>query len=187
MKLKLSTGIIMVTPNKLSQKQVFSCTVFTVDEERYQGDAGEFTRYSVRHPGAAVFLPVTSDGKLLLVKQYRASIGVSLLEAPAGTLDPNESPLECAKREIQEEVDMKAEEWTDLGELYPAPGFCDEKQYLFLAKGLSPSSLPGDEDEDIEVVEISASEVEQAIAEGAILDGKTIALFARAKWRSLIS
>ncbi|MCB0331170.1 MAG: NUDIX hydrolase [Bdellovibrionales bacterium] len=171
---------------RVSQQQVFACSIFSVDEEEFSYRDKSFTRYSVRHPGAAVFLPKTENGSLLLVRQFRAPLMSYLLEAPAGTLGIGEVPLDCAKREIQEEVGMRAEQWISLGELYPAPGFCDERQFLFLASELHPSSLPQDEDEDIEVVEYSVTEVERGIADGEIVDGKTVALFSRARFGGLI-
>ncbi len=149
-------------------------------EDELEHEGRSFARVTVLHPGAAVFLPLDEDNNLLLVRQYRHPIGQMLLEAPAGTLEPNEEPLTCAKREIQEEVGMSAATWTPLGTLYPAPGFCSELQHLFLARDLTPApDAEQDEDEFIEVVPLSIGEVEEKIHSGEICDAKTIALYYR--------
>jgi ADP-ribose pyrophosphatase len=103
------------------------------------------------------------------------------LEAPAGTLERGEEPLGCAQREIQEEVGMQAKQWESLGTLYPAPGFCDEVQYLFVARELTPSHLPADEDEEITIVEMMQPEILNAIRTGDICDGKTLAIILKAQ------
>lgn len=141
----------------------------------------------VRHPGAVVMLPQTSSGRLLLVRQYRAAIDKQLLEFPAGTLEVGEEPLDCAQRELQEEVKFRAQIWQSLGILYPAPGFCDELQHLFYATGLVAASLPCDDDEHISVEEYSVSQVEAAITDGALCDSKSIAIFYRAKLSGVLA
>ena len=104
-----------------------------------------------------------------------------MYEFPAGTLEVNEDPQACAHRELAEEAGVAATHWISLGELFPAPGFCTEKQHLYFASGLSPHRLQGDEDEIIEPLEFSVREVEELIASGNMRDGKSIAAFAIAK------
>lgn len=140
----------------------------------------------VRHPGAVVILPLTLHGEILVIRQYRHALATSILELPAGTLEVGESPNACASREIVEEVGYRAGTMLDLGVLYPAPGFCDEKQYLFLATDLSPASAPGDDDEFIEVVPMSAAGIREAIKSGELSDAKSIAAFYRAELRGLL-
>lgn len=173
----------MDLPILTERNEVLRTKIFTLVEESYSraDREGTFTRIKIEHPGAAVILPQKSDGTLLLVSQYRAALQRVILEFPAGTLEPKEDPLECAKREIVEEVGFAASEWRSLGELFPAPGFCDEKQHLFFASALSPAEMKLDEDEMIEVVEMSAAEVETAIASNLIVDAKSVSLFFRAK------
>lgn len=137
-------------------------------------------RFVVRHPGAVVILPVTAEGKCVAIKQYRHAIAETILEFPAGTLEAGELPADCAAREIQEEIGYAATSWKDLGVLVSAPGFCDEKLYAYLAQGLHEQNLPGDEDEDIEVVELTKAEVEAAIRSGEMKDAKSIVAYARA-------
>lgn len=123
---------------------------------------------------------------MLLLRQYRHALREWILEIPAGTLAPGEAPLDCAKREIQEETGFAASEWTQLGTLYPSPGFCNEVQHLFAASNLHASRLDADEDEQIEVVEVSLSELDQLVTRGEIRDAKTLASILLVKMAGLI-
>lgn len=131
----------------------------------------------LHHPGAVVIIPLFENNDLLCVRQYRASIDQWIIEFPAGTLEPREQPHSCAQRELIEECDYKAQQWTTLGELLPAPGFCDERQYLFLAQDLSPEPGICDDDEFIETLRLSLNQFEERILCGDVLDAKTIASF----------
>ena len=93
----------------------------------------------VDHPGAAAAL-VVKDGRVLMVEQYRPAAGRNMLELPAGTIDLNESPLHCAQRELKEETGYTAEEWEEMGHIYPTPGYTNEILHLFFASGLSKGS-----------------------------------------------
>ena len=95
-------------------------------------------RQVVKHPGAVVILPQLADGRLLPIAQYRCAVGETVLEFPAGTLEPGEAPLACARRELIEETGYRADHWHALGTIYSSPGFCDERLHLFLASGLVP-------------------------------------------------
>ena len=116
-----------------------------------------------------------------MIAQYRFAVGETLLEFPAGTLEPGEAPLECARRELIEETGYRADHWRALGIIYPSPGYCDEQQHLFMATGLVPEHAAGDEDEILEVKGLTVQEVERAIADGTLVDAKSIAAYARAK------
>ncbi|HAC65266.1 MAG TPA: NUDIX hydrolase [Cyanothece sp. UBA12306] len=137
----------------------------------------------IRHPGGALAVPITSEGKLVLVKQYRFAVEGRLLEFPAGTLEANEEPAETIKREICEETGYKANKWHYLGKFPLAPGYSDEYIYPFLAQDLQKLENPPtqDEDEDIEVVLMTFSEFEAAIATGELVDAKSITSFLMAK------
>jgi ADP-ribose pyrophosphatase len=126
-------------------------------------------------------MPQLADGRLILIAQYRFAVGETLLEFPAGTLEPDEAPLECARRELIEETGYRADHWHALGVIYPSPGYCDEQQHLFVASGLVPDQAAGDEDEILEVKRLTVQEVERAIADGTLIDAKSIAAYARAK------
>lgn len=151
-----------------------------VVEEDYTDNSGhEHTARFIKHPGAVVILPIDESGKIIFARQYRHPIKKWILELPAGTIDSNEEPILCAKRELQEEVHLSAENWADIGILTPTPGFCDEIQYCFVARELSASVLAGDSDEFIEPMPLTKEQVQDKIASGEIGDAKTIALFYR--------
>jgi ADP-ribose pyrophosphatase len=137
----------------------------------------------VRHPGGALAVPVTPDGKLVLVRQYRFAVENWLLEFPAGTVESHEDPAATIGREIEEETGYRASQWLKLGQFYLAPGYSDEIIYAFLAQGLEKLESPPaqDEDEDIETVLMSPQEFEQAVLGGAPIDAKSIASFVLAK------
>ena len=146
------------------------------------GHEGEYG--SIIHPGAALAVPVTNEGKIIILRQYRFAVSRYLLEFPAGTLEKGETPLNTIKREIQEETGYSAENWDKLGVLVPAPGYADEEIHLFLARELSKlANIPsGDLDEDIEVLILEPLELDNIIASGKeILDGKTVTAWFRAK------
>jgi ADP-ribose pyrophosphatase len=124
-------------------------------------------------------VPITPDGKLVLVRQYRFAVATRLLEFPAGTVEANESPAETVKREIEEETGYTANEWHYIGQFPLAPGYSDEYIHTFLAKDLQKLNHPPqqDEDEDIEVVLMTPEELEQAILAGEAVDAKSISSF----------
>ncbi len=133
----------------------------------------------IRHPGGALAVPVTPEGKLILVRQYRFAVQGRLLEFPAGTVEVNEKPLETIQREIQEETGYHAKQWDKLGEFFLAPGYSDEIIYAFLARDLEKLETPPekDVDEDIETVFFTPQELEKAILEGEPIDAKSVTSF----------
>jgi ADP-ribose pyrophosphatase len=133
----------------------------------------------VRHPGGALVVPVTPEGKLVLVRQYRFAVEGRILEFPAGTVEVNEDPAATIKREIEEETGYRAHKWRSLGKFSLAPGYSDEYIYPFLAEDLEKLEKPPaqDDDEDIEVVLFSPEELERAILAGEAIDAKSIASF----------
>lgn len=143
-------------------------------------------REVVEHPGAVVILPVLDDGNLLMIEQYRHPIETFLFEFPAGTLEKNESPEDCASRELVEETSMRASKLESLGIVYPAPGFCNEVQYLFVAHGLTPEQGTTDPGEVIETRAMHISEIKKAIGEGRITDSKSISILYRAFLRGFV-
>ena len=137
----------------------------------------------VRHPGGALAVPITPEGKLVLVRQYRFAIQGRILEFPAGTVERNEDPLETIQREIAEETGYTAGKWDKLGEFFLAPGYSDEIIYAFLARDLQKLETPPakDEDEDIETVLLTPEELEKAILDGEPVDAKSISSFLLAR------
>jgi ADP-ribose pyrophosphatase len=137
----------------------------------------------IHHPGASAMIPMSGDDNVILIKQYRHAIGDFIWEIPAGTLDPNETPLECAKRELIEETGFSANTWQKLGEITPLPGYSNERIHMFLAADLVPAEQDLDKDEMLDVHEVSLGKAVEMIHEGAIQDSKTIAgLFMTTKW-----
>lgn len=138
----------------------------------------------IRHPGGALAVPLTPDGKLVLVDQYRFALKQRLLEFPAGTVESSEKAAETIKRELEEETGYRAHQWQDLGKFPLAPGYSDEYIYSFLATNLEPLDTPPDqdEDEDIEIVFYTPEELEQLIHSGdANVDAKSIASYYMAR------
>ncbi len=143
--------------------------------ETYQFDKKTKVTEIIVHPGAAVILPIDPEGRIILIKQWRRAVDDIILELPAGTLEENEDPLDCAKRELQEETGFAARKVTPMGGFFSAPGFCSEYLHLFLAEDLTPSPLEPDEDEMIDLVPVTLKEAKQMIEQNKIRDAKTIA------------
>ena len=129
----------------------------------------------VSHPGAVVMLAIDADGRILWVRQHRWAVKRDLLELPAGTLEHDEPPDKCARRELAEETGFAAATWLELGGFYSAPGFCDEYLTAYLATDLTPEQADGDEDEDISVEALTLEESLSRIVAGEIVDAKSLA------------
>tara|TARA_B100000945_G_scaffold318661_1_gene324011 strand:- start:1065 stop:1625 length:561 start_codon:yes stop_codon:yes gene_type:complete len=177
---------------KLFKKAIFKEKIselkskkFSFEINRIQLPNGHEDEYGyIKHPGAALAVPITNDNKVVILRQYRFAVSRYLLEFPAGTLEIEETPINSIKREIQEETGYKAERWDALGTLVPAPGYADEEIYLFLARDLSKLKVEvkGDLDEDIQVLIMDPEELDNVISNGnEILDAKTITAWFRAK------
>ncbi|HTY52769.1 MAG TPA: NUDIX hydrolase [Methanomicrobiales archaeon] len=151
-----------------------------VVRELYRLPSGKEKERVVIHPGdAAAMLPIEGDTCILL-RQFRFAIGEELCEAPAGAMDPGETPLDTAKRELIEETGLAGETFIPRGFIYTTPGFTTEKIHLFEVRGLTPShAFAKDEDEEIEVVRVPITGLLAMVRDGRIRDAKTIALVAR--------
>ena len=160
---------------QLRSERIFDGRIVTlrVDAVSLPG-GGETVREVVEHKDAAVMVPLDDDGNVVMVRQYRYAVGQVVLEVPAGLMEDSESPEECARRELQEEIGYAATDMTPLGGFWPSPGFCDEFIHAFLARGLKASRLAADEDENIEVVRYPVARVVEMIRTGEIRDAKTI-------------
>jgi ADP-ribose pyrophosphatase len=136
---------------------------------------GKITQKTIlRHPGAVAMVPLTGEGDVILVEQYRFAIRQNILEIPAGTLEPGEDPIKCAERELQEEAGFFPGELVFLADLVMIPGISNESIKLYLARDLRPSRLPADDDELIQVIKMPFSEALEQIRSGKIRDAKTI-------------
>jgi ADP-ribose pyrophosphatase len=176
------------SPTYLEQRLFYRGRKFNFDVHTLRLPNGvEGNWECIRHPGGALAVPITSEGKLVLVKQYRFAVEGRILEFPAGTLEVNEDASITIQREIEEETGYHAQKWNYLGQFPLAPGYSDEYIYAFLAQDLEKLEQPPqqDDDEDIEVILMSFDEFEQAILAGELIDAKSIASFFMAKlWLS---
>lgn len=133
----------------------------------------EATREVIRHVGAAAVVPLTDEGNVILVRQYRYPFSQVMLEIPAGKLDIGENPIDCAKRELIEETGNDAKEFVYLGAFYPSVAMLNEVIHLYLAKNMTLRETNLDEDEFLHVEQRPLGEVVEAVMRGEIPDGKT--------------
>ncbi len=137
---------------------------------------GEIIRDVIEHPGAAVIVPVLDDGRVVLIRNLRRTVGKALWELPAGTLEEGEPPVECAARELEEETGYRAKTIKPLTEFFASPGILTERMHGYLATGLERTAQALDESEEIEVFPLPSWQLRDMLKEGHIEDGKTIAL-----------
>jgi ADP-ribose pyrophosphatase len=162
-------------------RKVFEGRIFSVHVETIPlPKGGELQAEIVRHPGSVVIIPVTANGDIVLVRQYRHAIGRRAWELPAGSLKPGEDVERAARRECQEETGSIPSRIERLGSFFPTPGYCDEEMTFYMATGLRPPD-PGDEeahqdeDEDLEARAFAPDVLRQMVASGEIVDLKTVA------------
>lgn len=159
----------------ISSRELLETKLFKITEEvATDSDGFQIKRLIVRHPGSAVMMPVDEKDRVLLVKQFRLPAERELWELPAGRMDPGESPLQAAKRELREETGYKAKKWVKLASFWATPGYVDEKMNLFLALDLVQGEQEPMEDERIEMRWFSKRELRDLISEGKMFDGKTM-------------
>jgi ADP-ribose pyrophosphatase len=132
---------------------------------------------AVRHRGSVVIIAVPEPGHLVLIRQYRPVIGRWIWELPAGSLDADETPDTAVVRECEEEIGLTPRRVTRLGSWYPTPGFCDELMHFYLCQDLAPPAGPvsRDDDEQIEPATVSFDVLRAMIADGRVVDLKTVA------------
>jgi len=158
-----------------SSKTVHTGRVFTLAVDNVTLSNGITIDIDViRHPGAAAIVPLMSKSSVILIKQYRYAVGGYIWEIPAGTLNPGESPIECAKRELVEETGYSSDKLEKLTEIVPVPGYSDERIHIYLATGLVKAVQNLDRDEMLNVHEINMDDALKMIAKGEIIDSKTI-------------
>jgi len=148
---------------------------FRVVRETVTTGAGKTkTREIVRHPGACVIVPLLDDGRVCLIRNWRIAVGKTLIELPAGTLEPPEPPHVAAERELIEETGYRAAKIEFLHAFFLSPGILDEKMHLYLATGLTAGQTAREEGEEIENWLVPWDEAIAMIFRGEIEDAKTI-------------
>jgi ADP-ribose pyrophosphatase len=150
-------------------RTVYQGRLVSVTLERW----GDHEREIVEHPGAVAIVAVDGDGCVTLVRQLREAARGELFELPAGTLEPGESPLESARRELAEETGLTGGEWREATAFWTTPGFCRERMTVFFAEGVEAGEARPDDDESFELVRWPAGEIEARL--GELEDAKTIA------------
>lgn len=149
---------------------------FNVVRDSYQTSSGQTkSREIVRHPGAVVIVPRLADGRVCLIRNFRISVKQTLIELPAGTLDPGESPQSTAERELSEETGYRAGLMQHLHSFYLSPGILDERMHLFLATDLTAGETAREVGEEITNLVVPWAEAIAMIFRGEIQDAKTIA------------
>jgi 8-oxo-dGDP phosphatase len=163
---------------KLSERTVHHGGIIDVAVGTFRGpDGSTFERDVVHHPGAVSVVAVDADGRVPLVRQYRAALDLELLEIPAGKLDvEGEDPEDAARRELAEEVGLAAAQWELLCEFHNSPGFSDERHRVYLARGLSevPDDRQGVEESSMTVEWVSLADAVSLARQGEVKDAKTV-------------
>lgn len=159
----------------LDSKKVFDGNLLKVYCDQVELPNGKkASREFIRHPGAVAVVPITPEGKIVLVRQYRYPTGKTMLEVPAGKLDKGEALEDCARRELEEETGYVAHKLRLLGSMYTTPGFTDEMIHLYVADELILAKQCPDEDEFLDVEVYTKEEVKKMINDGTINDGKSM-------------
>ena len=155
--------------------EVYKGPIFNFVTENLTLPNGRHTEMAfIRHPGSTAVVPLLDDNTVVMEVQYRHPVGEYLLEIPAGTMEPGESPLDCAKRELIEETGFRARQFIKLRKIHIIPAYSDEEIHVFIAKGLTPAKQNLDPDEIIEVVTYPLEKALRMIDAGKITDALTI-------------
>ena len=160
---------------RLRSEKIYRGRIIDVSKDTVLLENGtEAIREVVHHPGGACVVPLTSDGCVLMVRQFRYPHHAETLEVPAGKLEYGEEPLQCAVRELKEEVGGEADVLEPLGSLYPTPAYDEEVIYMYLARQLKETHAQSlDEDEFLDVIRMPLKDAVQMVMDDRIKDAKT--------------
>jgi ADP-ribose pyrophosphatase len=165
-----------MTESTISSQQVYNGRAISVRVDTVElSDGRTTTREIVNHNDSVAVVVLDKKNNAVLVRQFRKAVEKKLLEIPAGGIDAGEQPVDCVRRELQEEIGMLPNKIEKLGGFYLGPGYCTEYLYLYLATDLEPSQLVAEDTNLIEVVKVPLSQVSHLIASGEIVDCKSIA------------
>ena len=171
-----------LTEKFLESKVVFDGKLLKVFSDKVELPNGkETSREFIKHPGAVAVVPITQEGNIVLVRQYRYPVGKTMLEVPAGKLDIGEHPDACVLRELEEETGYVAQNVRKLTSIYTTPGFTDEVIHLYVAENLKLSKPRPDEDEFLDVEVYSKEEIREMLGDGRINDAKSMLALLLAK------
>lgn len=166
----------------MSNKLLHKGRLIELHQERVDFPQGGHTYFDiVKHPGGAVIAAINEREEICLLKQWRHAIGETIWELPAGCLEPNEPPIETAKRELEEEAGVTAKQWRDLGYISSSPGFSNELLYLFEAREIGAGTLKLDDAEQLEAHWLPIEDAERMVLQGEIIDAKTLAVLFKLK------
>lgn len=159
----------------LSTQDIFSGRIIKVKVDRVKlPDGRESSREIVEHAAAVAIVAIDNNKNIWMVRQYRKPVEETLLEIPAGIMEENETPLYSAKRELEEETGLRANNWESIMSYYSTPGFCNEKLHIFMASDITRGQMNTDSDEFLEIVKIPLEKAYDMIFQGQIVDGKSI-------------
>ena len=167
-------------PRLISSKLAFKGRVFSVVTDKVEEPGGNInTRDVIRHNGSVVILAVDEsknprDPEIIFERQYRHAAGRTLIELPAGRVEPHEATLAAAKRELIEETGYRAKRWALLTKYFASPGFLSEWMQIYLARDIREGAATPEPDENIEVFRLTLSEALALVAANKIHDGKTL-------------
>jgi len=171
-----------LTEKTIDSREVFKGRIIRVRFDTVRLPNGkECTREVVEHPGGVAILAIDSEDRILLVRQYRYPFERILTEIPAGKREPGEPPFITAQRELQEEVGVTADTWTELGTLIPSPGCYGETLYLYMAQDLHFGATHPDEDEFLEPLRVPLDEAVRQCMDGTLTDAKTVTAILKGK------
>ena len=160
----------------LKSNVIYKGKILTLNCDDVLCSNGEQAKREIVHHRGGVTILAEVDGKIAFVKQFRYAYGEEVLELPAGKIEEGEEPLKSAERELTEETGLIAEKLVSFGEMYPSPGYTNEKIYMYVAEGLKQGEQHFDRDEVLDVIYLSVEEIDKLVKDNTIKDAKTLCL-----------
>lgn len=166
----------------ISSERIYEGAILNLRRDKVTAAGGQAYREIVEHNGAVAIVPITNEGRVVMVEQYRYPMGRVILEIPAGKIDEGETdPVAAADRELREETGYTAGNLQYLGKISPSVAYTEEVIHLYAAIGLTPGETEFDTDEALDIIEYDFEEIYKMAAEGKLVDAKTIAAIFMAK------
>jgi ADP-ribose pyrophosphatase len=169
-------------PILIDSTTLYDSPRFRLDQERFQIGETKLLRPVIHHPGSVVILALEGPDRLVMERQWRYALRAWTLELPAGTMEADEDPLLCARRELTEETGFVATTWRHLMNFFPAPGVSDECMHLYVATDLQKSQTDPDEGELIQTEIMDRAQILNLVRRGELQDGKTLIGLAALGW-----